>query len=99
MDEVKRVLITLFPTSGDGKFYRGKGCQECGGLGYLGRMGIYEVLVSSEKIARLMVEGKDEQKIEDQAIAEGMITMKQDGYLKVLKGDTTMEEVLRVAQE
>jgi len=99
ISEVKQVLGKLFPTNSDGKFYRGKGCQECGGLGYMGRVGIYEVLPSSEKIGRLMMEKTDEQLIEDQAVAEGMITMKQDGYLKVLKGDTTMEEVLRVAQE
>jgi type II secretory ATPase GspE/PulE/Tfp pilus assembly ATPase PilB-like protein len=99
VNEVRIVLGNLYPENGDGKFFRGKGCQECGGLGYMGRLGIYEVMSASEKIARLMVEGKDEQKIEDQAILEGMITMKQDGYLKVLKGDTTMEEVLRVAQE
>jgi type IV pilus assembly protein PilB len=99
MNEVKLLLGKLFPANNDGKFYRGKGCQECGGLGYMGRMGIYEVLVATEKIARLMVEQHDEQKIEDQAIIDGMITMKQDGYLKVLQGQTTMEEVLRVAQE
>jgi type II secretory ATPase GspE/PulE/Tfp pilus assembly ATPase PilB-like protein len=99
LDEVKQVLGKLYPEKAEGKFYRGKGCQECGNLGYMGREGIYEVLVASEKIARLMVEGRDEQGIENQAILEGMITMKQDGYLKVLKGDTTMEEVLRVAQE
>jgi type IV pilus assembly protein PilB len=99
LDEAKKVLGKLYPANSDGKFFRGKGCQECGGLGYMGRQGIYEVMGATEKIARLMVEASDEQKIEDQAILEGMITMKQDGYLKVLKGDTTMEEVLRVAQE
>jgi len=99
LEEVKNVLGKLYPTNSDGKFFRGKGCQECGNLGYIGREGIYEVMGTSQKIARLMVEGKDEQKIEDEAILEGMITMKQDGYLKVLRGDTTMEEVLRVAQE
>ena len=97
--EMKQVLGKLYPSDSDGKFFRGKGCQECGNLGYMGREGIYEVLIASEKIARLMLESKDEQKIEDQAIVEGMITMKQDGYLKVLRGETTMEEVLRVAQE
>ncbi len=99
MIEVKQVLGKLFPANNDGKFYRGKGCQECGNLGYMGRLGIYEVLTATEKISRLMVEQNDEQKIEDQAIIEGMITMKQDGYLKVLQGQTTMEEVLRVAQD
>jgi len=99
LEEVKRVLGKLYPANTNGKFYRGKGCTECGNLGYMGRQGIYEVMMASEKIAHLMIEGKEEQKLEDEAILEGMITMKQDGYLKVLRGDTTMEEVLRVAQE
>jgi len=46
-----------------------------------------------------MLEHNGEQEIEDQAVSEGMITLKQDGYLKVLQGETTIEEVLRVAQE
>ena len=65
----------------------------------MGRIGIYEVLITSEKITRLMLEQASEQNIENEAILEGMITLKQDGYLKVLQGETTMEEVLRVAQE
>jgi general secretion pathway protein E len=81
------------------KIYHGKGCQECGGTGYKGRIGIYEVLVVSEKIGRLILEHAPASSIEQVAREEGMITMKQDGYLKVLEGLTTLEEVLRVAQE
>jgi type IV pilus assembly protein PilB len=99
LNEVRQVLGNLYPEKSDGKFYWGKGCQECGHLGYMGRLGIYEVLVASEKISKLMLEQTSEQKIEDESVLEGMITMKQDGYLKVLQGETTMEEVLRVAQE
>ncbi|MGH7203815.1 MAG: GspE/PulE family protein [Candidatus Levyibacteriota bacterium] len=97
--EMKESLGSLFPAKSSGKLFRGKGCSECGGLGYMGRVGIYEVMSASEKITRLILERKDDKTIEDQAVAEGMITMKQDGYLKVLQGETTMEEVLRVAQE
>ena len=79
--------------------FKGKGCSECGGTGYKGRIGIYEVLVVSEKIGKLILEHSPASKIEQQAKEEGMITMKQDGYLKVLEGLTTLEEVLRVAQE
>ena len=99
LNEVKQVLGKLYPANSDVKFFRGKGCQECGGLGYMGRVGIFEVLPASEKITKLILEQASEQQIEDEAIVEGMITMKQDGYLKVLQGETTMEEVLRVAQE
>jgi type IV pilus assembly protein PilB len=81
------------------KLYRGKGCKECGNLGYLGRVGIYEVMVISEKIVKLTLDRASVGEIEKQAIADGMITMKQDGYMKVIEGVTTLEEVLRVAQD
>jgi len=78
--------------------YKGEGCEACGGTGYKGRIGVYEVLVMTEKIGRLILERKPGSDIEKQAITDGMILMKQDGYLKVLEGITTIEEVLRVAQ-
>ena len=60
---------------------------------------IYEVLPASESVSRLIVEHADDAQIEEKAKQEGMITVKQDGYLKVLQGETTIEEVLRVAQD
>lgn len=92
-------LGRLFPSVTQIKVSRGKGCQKCNNLGYLGRLGIYEVLGMTEAISRLTLERADTATIEKQAMSEGMITMKQDGYLKVLAGETTIEEVLRVAQE
>ena len=71
----------------------------CNDTGYLGRVGIFEVLPVFEKIARLILERSAASVIEKQAVEEGMIKMRQDGYLKVLEGITTIEEVLRVAQE
>ena len=97
--EIKKSLGPLYKATDDVKMYRGKGCTECGNMGYLGRVGIYEVLTISEKMARLILERADSATIEREAMLEGMITMKQDGYLKVLQGETTIEEVLRVAQE
>jgi len=100
--EMKAVLGKYFPADQTGaavKFYRGKGCAECGSSGYLGRVGIFETLTISEKIASLVLQRADSGTIEKEAVAEGMITMKQDGYLKVLQGVTSIEEVLRVAQE
>ncbi|MBA3724569.1 MAG: type II secretion system protein GspE, partial [Candidatus Levybacteria bacterium] len=99
LNEMKLSLGPLFPNKPEVLLYKGKGCAECGDLGYMGRIGIYEVMPASEKISRLILERTDEPTIEKQAIAEGMITMKQDGYLKVLQGETTIEEVLRVAQD
>ena len=80
------------------KLYRGKGCAHCGETGYFGRVGIFEVLMVTEKISRLILERAISSEIEKQAVKEGMITIIQDGYLKVLEGITTIEEVLRVAE-
>lgn len=100
IEDIKNVLGKLFPASkGPIKLYKGKGCQECNQTGYLGRMGIFEVLPVSEKVARLVLEHASAADVEREAVAEGMITMKQDGYLKVIEGITTIEEVLRVAQD
>ena len=79
--------------------YKGKGCKECNLTGYLGRTGIYETIMITPAIAKLIVERQGAAAIEKKAVEEGMITMIQDGYLKVLSGITTIEEVLRVAQE
>ncbi len=101
LTEMKNVLLNLYPSeNGQGiKLSRGKGCPECVASGYLGRVGIYEVITVTEKISRLILERADSVTIEKQAMEGGMITMKQDGYLKVIQGETTIEEVLRVAQE
>lgn len=100
VEEMKVVLGKYFPKEQkEVKFYKGKGCTECGDSGYTGRVGIFETLTISEKIASLVLQHADSGTIEKEAINEGMITMKQDGYLKVLQGLTSVEEVLRVAQE
>ena len=87
----------------DGKpivhLYKGAGCDRCGGSGYSGRIGIFEVLDVNEKISRMVMENVTSQDIEKEARSNGMITMTQDGYLKVLEGVTSIEEVLRVSKE
>lgn len=106
IENIKSVLGKFLPApnrSGSGpvflKLFKGKGCSNCVNTGYLGRIGIFEVLAISEQIIKLMLEHASSGSIEETAIAQGMVTMKQDGYLKVLEGITTMEEVLRVAQD
>lgn len=101
IEDIKKILGKLYPgTSGNApKLYQGKGCDECNSTGYLGRIGIFEVLPISEKIAKMLLERASVVDIETRAIEEGMITMKQDGYMKVLEGVTTIEEVLRIAQD
>lgn len=74
------------------------GCDKCNNTGYLGRIGIFEVMPISEKIGKMVVEKAAASEIAKQAMEEGMLTMKQDGYVKVLEGVSTIEEVLRVAE-
>jgi len=101
IEEMRKVLGPLMPKSNGApvKLFKGSGCEVCGHSGFLGRVGIYEVMAISEGIAKLILERKDSTTIETKAKEEGMITMKQDGYLKVLSGVTTIDEILRVAQE
>ncbi len=94
--DVKKVLGPLLKTKI--QFYRGKKCAECNGTGYSGRIGIFEVLPVTEKIGRLILEHSPSSTIEAEGKLNGMIDMKQDGYLKTLEGLTTLEEVLRVAE-
>jgi type IV pilus assembly protein PilB len=76
------------------------GCDSCNHTGYKGRVGIYEALNNSSAIQRLIVTGSTSEVIENTAIKEGMLTMQLDGLIKALRGQTTIEEVLRVtAQE
>lgn len=79
--------------------YKGAGCKICNNTGYLGRIGIYEALIMTEEISKLILDHSASADIEQKATQQGMVTMKQDGYLKVLEGITTLEEVLRVAQD
>ena len=100
VNDFKTILGNLLPVKeSEMALYKGKGCKECNNTGYLGRIGIYESISISQEIAKMILERSTAEDIERQAKKEGMITMKQDGYLKALEGITTIEEVLRVAQE
>lgn len=99
VEDIKEVLGNLYQEKEKMKLYRGKKCPECNNSGYIGRVGIFEVLPITEKVARLCLERAAAGAIGKQALEEGMITLKQDGYLKALEGITSIEEVLRVAQE
>lgn len=72
------------------------GCDACNKTGYRGRIGIYEVLRNSESIQKLIVANSTSENINQQAIKEGMVTMQLDGFIKALRGQTTIEEILRV---
>ena len=77
--------------------YRGKGCPNCGGTGYRGRLAIHEVLPISRNIRELITNHASVDTIKNAAFSEGMISMKQDGIQKVLEGKTTVKEVMKVA--
>ena len=67
--------------------------------GYRGRVGIYEVLYNSSSVQKLIMSHATSEEIQAQAVREGMITMQLDGLIKALRGETTVEEVLRVSRE
>ena len=79
--------------------YEPKGCQECNYSGFSGRIAVFEILEMTENLSEIILKEPSEFRIENEAKRQGMITMKQDGILKVLNGVTTIEEILRVAEE
>ena len=72
------------------------GCSECNNIGYKGRIGVYEVFEVTRAMERLILENASVTDIRDLAIKEGMVTMLQDGYLKLIRGITSVEEIRRV---
>lgn len=98
---IKSVLGPLFPKKYETNpiyLSKGKGCQECNQTGYLGRIAIFEILKVTTAINQHVLRQDSAEIIEETAKKEGFIRMIEDGYLKVLDGVTTMEEVLRVAE-
>lgn len=76
-----------------------EGCEDCSHTGYKGRIGIYEVLGNTQEIQRLIMSNATSAQIQEQAIRDGMLTMLSDGLVKALRGNTTVEEVLRVTKD
>jgi len=92
----KELLSAEVPQEWIGKFtaLRGKGCEECGNTGYIGRRGIYEVMPMTENLRNLIIKGANTDTLKEAAIAEGLITLRQGALLKLFRGETTLEEVL-----
>ncbi|EKE16001.1 MAG: hypothetical protein ACD_11C00056G0001 [uncultured bacterium] len=102
-NEIQKVIATISEKSGveipQVEFiFKPKGCEKCNNIGYKGRTTISEVLVIDRDIEELISRGALSSEIEDKAVKNGMITMAQDGMLKVLEGETTFEEVKRVVE-
>jgi general secretion pathway protein E len=76
--------------------YRAKGCPQCLNTGYRGRIAIFEILVLNDALKSLVLKTFDSNLIKTEALKYGLVTLRRDGIEKVFKGDTTIEEVLRV---
>ena len=81
------------------KIYEPAGCKKCNSNGYSGRIGLYEILEMTPELSEIVLKEPTESRIKEEAFRQGMITMKQDGILKILEGVTSVEEVLRAAEE
>jgi len=95
-EEQKKILIPAGRRSEELLLARNSGCDNCGRTGYLGRKAIFEILVVSAQIRRMIIEGKSDTEIKEQAIKEGMGTLKKSGTEEVISQSTTIEELWRV---
>lgn len=106
LERVKNILAEIPAASGYAvkpdqplRFVQGGGCDACHGLGYRGRIGIFEVLQVDDRVEKIILDNQvSEYKMREASVAQGMITMVQDGLLKALDGITTVDEVFRVAR-
>ncbi len=80
-------------------FMKGTGCDTCSGTGYKGRAGLYEVMALSPELRRMILRGASVVEIRDQAVSEGMLTLRMDGMKKIERGITTLEEVVKETAE
>ena len=82
----------------DEPFYRATGCRECRQVGYRGRMGIYELMQTTDNIRQLAHDRVSSWQIRQEATKEGMKTLRDDGWCKVSHGQTSIDEVIRVTK-
>ena len=87
--------LSLSTTIGELPFFKGKGCDACGGTGLKGRQGLYEVMFVTQELRKIIMKNGDADDIKEAAIGQGMLTLRMDGWLKVLKGITTLDQVIR----
>jgi len=87
--------LTVDSTVAQIPFFRGRGCDACNGTGLKGRQGVYEVMPMSPSLRKLIMMNVGAVEIRDHAVEEGMLTLRMDGWMKVMKGITTLEQVIR----
>ncbi|MBP7637861.1 MAG: type II/IV secretion system protein [Kiritimatiellae bacterium] len=97
-DAIRNEIAMTYPDRfGDAEYIHGHGCPACGFTGYRGRSAINEVMIMTDPLRALVVSREPANIIKDLAMKEGMVTLRQDGWLRVIEGRTSVEEVLRVA--
>jgi type IV pilus assembly protein PilB len=105
MEKLLPILVTAGMASSKTKniqeltFYKGQGCDKCNHSGYKGRLGIHEILEVTPEVAQMIMAHKSALEIQEQGEKEGMTLMWEDGFIKALKGITTIEEIVRVSKE
>ncbi|MGD9764257.1 MAG: type II secretion system ATPase GspE [Candidatus Binatia bacterium] len=99
IEELRQLGVSADDLEGRSVYRQGGGCAECKQTGYRGRLGIHELLVIDDEVRNLTMRASDSASIRRVAAAKGMTSLREDGAEKVLKGMTTIEEVLRVTQE
>ena len=87
--------LTIDSTIGDLPFFRGRGCDKCAGTGLKGRQGVYEVMAMTPKVRKTVMSNAGATEIKDTAIEDGMLTLRMDAWMKVMKGITTVEQMMR----
>src|SRR5689334_17467235 len=76
-------------------FFKGNGCDQCNGTGLKGRQGVYEVMPMTPSLRKLIMQNVGAPEIRDHAVEEGMLTLRMDGWMKIMKGITTLEQIIR----
>jgi type IV pilus assembly protein PilB len=89
----------LFPSGPPDRLYRGRGCHDCHGTGYRGRVAIHELAVMTDELRHLIMERAPESRLKEAASRSGMVSLRDECLTRVIEGETTLEEVLRVTQE
>jgi type IV pilus assembly protein PilB len=79
--------------------YRGEGCEQCGRLGYKGRQGLYEVMSMTPELRRMVLKSASTAELKEQAVKDGMLTLRMDGIVKLKRGVTTLEEIVKETAE
>jgi general secretion pathway protein E len=97
--ETELARIGLRSLEGASKICRPKGCRSCRNTGYRGRMAVQELMIMDDDIRSLVMQSSDAATIRRNCTGRGMILLRQDGASRVLRGETSIEELLRVTQE